>query len=318
MAPHFNHCPSDFNARYRLKERLGGGADGTVYRAEHKASGCAFAAKIMLPRTRTPGNNVLHEVHINQQLLLSKSRPSDHHIVRFEWWFEAASPGKQVVLLFEHCALGTLNDYVTEKYGGHSCKCNAPPEYLVRRFFAQLLEALVFLHEPPQGVGRGPVVHRDIKPSNILVVPGRDGAAWPPSVKLCDFGGALEAGRPSSGLLGVFTPGYVAPEVEWPPSEEACKSYVHPALDVYGVGASIYFVISRKTPRVPMCSVAPGGVTSESYSKDLWCVLGGALMRSVGERWKVRESLDALENGRSDCNADALAQRLIEEAEVDG
>ncbi|KAK8163047.1 kinase-like domain-containing protein [Phyllosticta citrichinensis] len=246
MAPHFNHCPSDFNARYRLKERLGGGADGTVYRAEHKASGCAFAAKIMLPRTRTPGNNVLHEVHINQQLLLSKSRPSDHHIVRFEWWFEAASPGKQVVLLFEHCALGTLNDYVTEKYGGHSCKCNAPPEYLVRRFFAQLLEALVFLHEPPQGVGRGPVVHRDIKPSNILVVPGRDGAAWPPSVKLCDFGGALEAGRPSSGLLGVFTPGYVAPEVEWPPSEEACKSYVHPALDVERRANAIEQIRMRK------------------------------------------------------------------------
>ncbi|KAK7540571.1 kinase-like domain-containing protein [Phyllosticta citribraziliensis] len=312
MAPQSNHCPPDFNARYRLKERLGGGADGTVYRAEHKASGRVFAAKIMLPRTRTPGQNVPHEVHINQQLLLSKSRPSDHHIVRFERWFEAASPRKRIVLLFEHCALGTLDDYVLERYGEHFCKSNAPPEDLVRHFFAQLLEALVFLHEPPQGVGRGPVVHRDIKPSNILVVPGRNGAAWPPSVKLCDFGGALEAGRPSNDLLGVFTPGYVAPEVEWPPSREACKSYVHPALDVYGVGASIYFVILRKTPPVPMCSVTPGGVASEFYSKDLWCVLEGALMRSVGERWTVRDLRDALANGMSDFNEG------IEEAEVNG
>jgi [calcium/calmodulin-dependent protein kinase] kinase len=59
--------------------------------------------------------------------------------------------------------------------------CETPPLPLAQSYFAQLLEALAYLHF--QGI-----VHRDIKPGNMLISNKPREGAPPPVMKICDFG----------------------------------------------------------------------------------------------------------------------------------
>lgn len=84
------------------------------------------------------------------------------------------------------------------------------------------------------------IIHRDLKPSNILI-DRRNGAAW-----ITDFGLARdlteEIGLTATGdTLG--TPGYMAPE-----QLGDAASAVTTATDVYGLGATLYRILTGSPP----------------------------------------------------------------------
>ena len=103
------------------------------------------------------------------------------------------------------------------------------------RIIKQVAEALHSAHK--EGL-----IHRDIKPTNIMVVKTEEGI-WQPYI--LDFGLAREqeaAGLTLSGLV-VGTPHYMAPE-----QARGDATHLDRRTDVYGLGATLYELLSGRTP----------------------------------------------------------------------
>ncbi|WP_428389370.1 serine/threonine-protein kinase [Mucisphaera sp.] len=73
-------------------------------------------------------------------------------------------------------------------------------------------------------------VHADMKPTNIMVTPRRD-------VKLIDFGQSCPIGTVKERIQG--TPDYIAPE-------QVRRKTITPQTDVFNLGATIYWLLTKK------------------------------------------------------------------------
>lgn len=84
------------------------------------------------------------------------------------------------------------------------------------------------------------IIHRDIKPSNILVERREDGSYRP---FIMDFGIAREISDPGMTATDVVigTPSFMAPE-------QMTTNAVDRRTDVYGLGATMYYVFSGQAP----------------------------------------------------------------------
>jgi tRNA A-37 threonylcarbamoyl transferase component Bud32 len=79
------------------------------------------------------------------------------------------------------------------------------------------------------------IVHRDVKPANVMVL--NDGA------RLTDFGIARAKGDPkltSTGLI-IGSPAYMAPE-------QATGKAAGPEVDLWGLGATLYYAVEGRAP----------------------------------------------------------------------
>ncbi|MGK7926134.1 MAG: serine/threonine protein kinase, partial [Spirulina sp.] len=103
-------------------------------------------------------------------------------------------------------------------------------EQQVKYIARQVLEILKYLHSL-----HPPVIHRDIKPQNIIVRPDN-------KVYLVDFGAVQEIYRNTLSFGGTFvgTMGYISPE--------QFRGKVSPASDLYSLGCTLLFVLTRRSP----------------------------------------------------------------------
>ena len=137
------------------------------------------------------------------------------------------------------------------------------------------------------------LLHRDLKPENVLLSAGGVPV-------LCDFGLA-KATRPAgqsalteSGVL-VGTPGFFAPE-------QASSEPLGPAVDVYGLGATLYALLTGRPPItgktllevvVATADRAPPPIRSrrEGVPAALERVVMRCLAKDPAERWASAEEL---------------------------
>lgn len=113
-------------------------------------------------------------------------------------------------------------------HGSLATLAQRAPLAQVLQWFEQMAAALQFTHE------KG-ILHCDLKPSNVLL----DGEG---RVRLVDFGQARLHGE--RGAFGTF--GYMPPEQ----AEEGSGNSPDIRWDLYALGATVYYLIAGRTPRV--------------------------------------------------------------------
>lgn len=148
-------------------------------------------------------------------------------------------------------------------------------------FAKKLLEALQQVHE-------GGVLHRDINPNNILVTSGLRPV-------LIDFGISREYQEDAALTQTTFrTVGYSAPE------QAVLKAKRGAYTDIYGVGATLYFMLSGQRPQTAEEVELDGLITlqtlNEAVPDELAAVVHKAMSKKPAERYQsAREMLEALD-----------------------
>ncbi len=203
--------------RYRLVRELGRGGFAVTWQAEDLTTHAAVAVKILSLRAVDHWKAV--ELFEREARVLKNL---DHPQIPKYLDFIAPSEGSDMFVLVQALAPGkSLADLVK---GGWR-----PTESEARELADQVLAILEHLH------GRSPpVVHRDIKPANL--VRGPDGR-----ISLIDFGSVrdrLASTSEYASTAGTF--GYMAPE--------QLTGRATPASDLYGLGATLLYVLSHRQP----------------------------------------------------------------------
>jgi serine/threonine-protein kinase len=216
----FENLTGQTLGQYELKELLGVGGMGAVYRAWHAALQREVALKVLpLTLASEPGyiERFIREAR-------TAARLEHPHIVRI---YDYGTQGDISYLVMALLRGGSLSQRIQQR----AEKQIRPPSLgEVAEMLNQIASALDYAHH--EGV-----LHRDIKPANIMF--DRRGLAY-----LSDFGIAKLMGA-NTALTGtgiaMGSPSYMPPE-QWMGKE------LTPAADQYAMGVTIYQTICGRLP----------------------------------------------------------------------
>jgi serine/threonine-protein kinase len=203
---------------YTIKEKIGEGGMGVVYRAERSDEEFAHRVAIKIIRHERATRENIRRFKHEQRILAGLNHPG---IARL---FDGGVTGDGFPYIIMEYVDGTpIDDYCHQQ----SCTLDHKIE-----LFENVLEAVRYAHE-------NLVIHRDLKPGNILV--DQDG-----NIKILDFGISkllededdMELTQTGARLL---TPHYAAPE-------QVKQQNITTATDLYALGIIFYQLLAGKHP----------------------------------------------------------------------
>lgn len=287
---------SVLNQRYRLETRLGSGAMGVVYQAVDMELSRTVAVKIL---NLSFGDELDAESRFSRE---AKVLGAIQHPAVVTIHDRGRTPTDAPFLVMESIEGHSLNhlmargDERTEKITamGSSWVAEAlgvasldEPSYLrlVISWAAELAAGLEAAHE------KG-IFHRDVKPSNIMVRPSGKPV-------LLDFGIASFASQETltqeGKLLG--TPAYMAPEAL------DSRHKANEGLDIYGLSATLYHMLTRRPPYrgtpsqilTALTTRAPAPVAriQSGLPQDLIAILDRGMARHPSDRYATIHELEA-------------------------
>lgn len=207
------------HSRYTIVRQVGSGGMGVVYEAQHRVMRRLVALKVIRPdllATPAAVSRFRREVH-------TAARLSHPNIVTA---LDAEEAGGVHFLVMEFVLGTTLERRVHD---------DGPlPSPRACELARQIALGLAHAHE------RG-MIHRDIKPANVMLTP--EG-----TVKILDFGLAAwsDSGSLTQAGVRLGTPSYAAPE-QFPTAQAADAR-----ADQYGLGATLYFLLTGQPPGEPL------------------------------------------------------------------
>jgi RNA polymerase sigma factor (sigma-70 family) len=200
---------------YILREQIGVGATGRVYRAVHKQSDRDVAVKFL--RKSLLGNFSAVQRFLREARTLSGlSHPG---IVPIQG--AGRTPGGGLFLVMELVRGMDLLRVARAR--------RVTVDEAVQWTIAAA-GAVQFVHEHG-------VIHCDLKPSNVLLDVGGQ-------IRVTDFGLAVRLWQiPADTALLAGTPGFMAPE-----QVDPCWGEISPRTDVWGLGSMLYFLLFGRPP----------------------------------------------------------------------
>ena len=220
--------------RFRILEGAGSGGFGVVFLAEDPLLGRRLALKV--PRVEVLSHKDAWQRFLREAMAASRL---DH---------------PNLVPLLETGEIGAVGYIASVYVEGPSLEAwlaqrhEPVPFHQAARLIATLARAMDHAHQ------RG-ILHRDLKPANVLLqetsgegpASSAHGSGPLPFVpRICDFGLAklldIESEETRS-TVAAGSPSYMAPE-----QAEGRKAEIGPATDVYGLGAILYELITRRPP----------------------------------------------------------------------
>ncbi|GAA6623623.1 protein kinase domain-containing protein [Scytonema sp. NUACC26] len=220
--------------QYKIEKTLGEGAFGITYKGIDLVNNSrSVAIKELWPnRGARQGSKVIWPFSVppkERQVQIQKFKDEAQYL---QLLTQSKHPSIVKVFDFfeENNTIYIVMDFINGKTLYKILQEEGPlPESRITKYFKQLAYALQKIHDAD-------LLHRDIKPENIIIN-SEDRAV------LIDFGAAREflAGR-SKNMTRIWTPGYA------PPEQHLHRAIRHPSADIYSLCASMYELLTGKTP----------------------------------------------------------------------
>lgn len=223
-------------SRYKIGTVIGDGGFGITYRAVDMNTGKGVAVKEFYPRevvTRSssdhttvklanPENTAQFQKGLNSFLEEANGLARFNNTDKIVNVYDFFEQNGTAYIVMEYLRGKPLSRYAKDHGGRISVSAAI-------NVIMKMCEALSYVH----GAG---MVHRDISPDNIFVE--KTG-----KIKLIDFGAARESyGNEEKTLSIVLKPNYA------PPEQFRKKSRQGPWTDVYALGATVYKLLTGRTP----------------------------------------------------------------------
>lgn len=244
--------------RYQIIGVVGGGGMGTVFQARDKhfpeAKRLVAIKEMLTPAgDESQRNAMLKTFQREANLLAALNHPAIPKI------FDFFVTDSRAYLVMEYIMGSDLDALLG--------RTRTLPVEKILDWGIELCDVLDYLHShQPQ-----PIVFRDMKPANIMI----DSLG---KVRLIDFGIAkIFEGDIKHTMIG--TEGYSAPE--------QYRGDVTPLSDIYGLGATLHHVLTRKDPRVE----APFSFHErpiQSFNAQVPAILVSAVERALAQRSEER------------------------------
>ncbi|MCC5945898.1 MAG: protein kinase [Bernardetiaceae bacterium] len=312
-----HHLPTGslLQGKYKIEEVLGQGGFGITYLALHKNLNKKVAIKELFMNaqnvvcTRSESDNAGVRPHFDNfevfknrfmqeaQTLAKFSGKrgivqisdifEENNTVYFVMDFIEGQPLSQIV---KKRGISYVNQLLKsgiispEEAKNHSKKNGTPlSESEAIDYAMQILEALKFVHQ--EGI-----LHRDIKPDNLIVRKEDN------QITLIDFGIAREYVEDETKTqTAMLTIGYA------PPEQRLSKTKRNASLDLYSVGAVLYYCLTGKRPQTTDEIAMDGYQSAQDHNPEisyqLNAVIDKAIKKRPAERFQsAEEFIEALEN----------------------
>ena len=234
--------PHNLVKHYQIKNLLGEGGSSTTYEAIDLKTNQRVALKA-LSLQKMNDWKVLELFEREANVLSKLNHPGIPHYLDY---FYVDTPDNRCFYIVQELAEGQSLASLVES-GWHASESE------IQRIATQILNILVYLHSQTP-----PVIHRDIKPENIVFkspINSHKQKDW--AVCLVDFGAVQNTYNNTlmRGSTVVGTYGYMAPE--------QFLGQAVPATDLYGLGATLLYLLTHRSPAELPTNILEGDFRSQ-------------------------------------------------------